>query len=108
MSVDALIIKTNFYKIIPYSNLLQISTFQSWDEAIVRNHIEDVKKIVNLFYDKKPWGLLSDRSEWQLDTPEAELLFSNTAISALNQTLTHIAIVIGDSELIRDDIVSCA
>lgn len=44
---------------------------------------------------------MSDRSSWQLSTPEAEAeaLFTETALSALNDTLSHIAVVVGESEI---------
>jgi hypothetical protein len=61
--------------------------------------IEDVKSIVNQCYQNKCWALLSDRSSWELSTPEAEERFTEKALGALNDTLTHIAIVVGESEI---------
>ncbi len=92
-------IQTDYYTIIPYDNLLVISTFDSWDEKITAKHIEDVTDITSRFYQTRNWGLLSDRSNWQLSTPEAENLFSEKAKSALPSTLTHMAICVGESEL---------
>ena len=92
-------IETQFYKIIPYSNLLHIETFFSWDETIVRRILADVAETVQKLYHGKQWGILSDRVGWELNTPGAEKLFSQIAANALNETLTHIAIVIGKSEV---------
>ena len=94
-----MIIETAFYNIKPYPNLLCIETFQAWDERTVKKHVDDVRRAVCQCYPNKPWGLLSDRSAWQLSTPEAERLFTETALSALNDNLTHIAIVAGGSQI---------
>jgi len=92
-------IQNAFYTITTYPNLLSIETFLAWDERTVQKHIDDVKSIVTQCYQNKCWALLSDRSSWQLSTPEAEELFTETALGALNDTLTHIAIVVGESEI---------
>jgi hypothetical protein len=92
-------IETPFYKITPYSNLLHIENFLSWDERIVIEILAEVESVIDLFYHDKQWALLSDRGAWELATPIAEQLFSQIAPNALNDTLTHIAIVIGKSEI---------
>ena len=92
-------IQTDFYTITPYTNLLVIKTFLSWDERVVAKHIQDVRTITSQLYRNKRWGLLSDRKEWQLSTPVAEHFFRDNAKSALPGTLSHMAICVGESEL---------
>lgn len=92
-------IRTDYYTITPYANLLVIKTFLSWDERIAAKHIEAVAGITCRFYKDKSWGLLSDRKDWQLSTPAAEYYFKKNAKSALTGTLSHMAICIGESEL---------
>ena len=92
-------IDTEFYRITPYSNLLHIENFLSWDERVVKKVLDDVAKTVQSFYQDKQWGILSDRVAWELATPEADGLFSKNVPNVFNDTLTHIAIDIGKSEI---------
>ena len=92
-------IQTDFYTITPYTNLLVIKTFLSWDERVVAKHLHDVRTITSRLYQDTTWGLLSDRKEWQLSTPAAEHFFRENAKSALTGTLSHMAICAGESEL---------
>jgi hypothetical protein len=92
-------VQTEFYTIIPYKNLLFIKTFLSWDEIVAKNCIDDVSRIVSTLYQKNPYAILADRTEWQLNTPEAEQLFTAITETVITRTLTHSAIVVGNSKV---------
>ncbi len=92
-------IQTNFYTITPYNNLLHLEMNAAWDERVAIDFRTDTAKIISEYYQYKTWGMLTDRREWELNTPEAERVFTEAAKTAITKTLTHCAIIIKDSEL---------
>ena len=92
-------VQTDYYTIIPYKNLLFIEAFLSWDDRIAKEHIKKVDEIVAKLFQNKPWGLLVDRRNWNLNTPEAEQFFSENSNSNVTKTLTHSAIIVGSSDI---------
>ncbi len=92
-------IETNFYTITPYQNLLHLEMIAAWDEKVAIGFRTDTAKIISKLYQNKSWGMLSDRRQWELNTPGAEQVFKKAAKTEITQNLTHGAIVIENSEL---------
>jgi len=92
-------IQTHFYTLTPYANLLLIQSFLSWDERVVIQHFTDLKQLILQFYMGKEWGILHDARKWELSTPAAERLANKLIRVDITGTLTHHAVVNGDSEI---------
>lgn len=90
-------IQTDFYSITTYQNLIFVTVFLSWDDQVAKSCLSDLSNIVSKLFHKKPWALLADRSEWQLNIPETEHVFSDAVNTKLTKTITHSAIVVGGS-----------
>ncbi len=92
-------IQTNYYTITPYDSLLYIKTFSSWDDRVMKQHFEDVKRLARELFENRPWGLLVDKRQWELNTPEAQNIGEEQPIKPMDKNLTHVAIVIDDSAM---------
>jgi hypothetical protein len=91
-------IQNNFYTMTAYANMLVVEAFASWDESVVRDYIEDLRKTGLTLFRDKPWAILSNRSDWYLYTPAAEALMREAA-TTITTRLTHIAVVVGKSAI---------
>jgi hypothetical protein len=95
-----MIIQTDFYTITPYKNLLFIEFFLSWDNRVAKKCIEEVCDLASKLFQNKPWAILSNRKNWQLNTPYAELFFTlESTNKEFVKSLTHSAIVTGKSNV---------
>jgi hypothetical protein len=92
-----MMIQTNFYKIKPYSNLLLIESFSSWDDRVAMDFVKDTKSIILEHYKGRAWAILHDTREWNLGTPETERILSGIANAEFTSTITHHALVTGQS-----------
>ncbi len=92
-------IQTHFYTLTPYANFLLIESFLSWDERVVIQHFTDLKSLVLQFYKGKKWGILHDGRNWEISTPAAERLANELVKVDITGTLTHHAVVNGESEI---------
>ena len=94
-------IKTNFYTLTPYSNLLYIESFLAWDERVAMDFAKDIKALALHHYQEKPWAIFSDGTHWKLPTPECLRLLTQLINAEITQTITHHAYVTGRSEIKR-------
>ncbi len=92
-------IKTDFYTLIPYSNLLSIEFFLAWDERVAMDFAKDYKTLVLHHYKEKPWAIFNDGTHWKLPTPECRRLITQLLNAETTQTITHHAYVTGRSEI---------
>ncbi len=92
-------IETNFYTITPYANLLYIETFSSWDDRVMKLHFEDVTRLARELFKGRPWAILVDKRQWELNTPEAQNIGEEHPINPVVENLSHVALVTGDSAL---------
>ena len=92
-------IKTNFYNITPYNNLLYIESFSAWDERVAKQYIADLMEVVLKLYTKAPWAVIHDSRLWDLGTPGAEYLLSKLVSTSVSGTLKHHAMIVDKSEL---------
>lgn len=92
-------IKTNFYTITAYRNLMYLESFSSWDEVVMQQAIEDMKNIAQTYYVGTQWAVLNNSENWNLHTPDAENLGKNTVRTEMRAGLTHNAVVVGKSAI---------
>jgi hypothetical protein len=92
-------IKTNFYTLIPFCDLLYLESYNSWDERVVANFAKHGKQIALQHYKGKPWAILHDGREWELGTPAIESMVVQLLNTPLTNTITHHAYVTGQSEV---------
>jgi hypothetical protein len=92
-------IKTNFYTLIPYSNLLYIESFLAWDERVAMDFAKDINNLALHHYQEKPWAIFSDGTHWKLPTPECRRVLTQRVNTEITQTITHYAYVTGHSEI---------
>ncbi len=92
-------IHTNYYSLIPYSNLLYIESFLSWDERVTMDYVKDLKTLILNNYQEKPWAILHNGIDWELPTPEGKQLLTKLINSKITNTITHHAYVTGPSEI---------
>lgn len=92
-------IHTDYYSLIPYSNLLYIKSFLSWDERVAMNYVKDLKPLILNHYQEKPWAILHNGADWELPTPEGKRLLTQLINSKITNTITHHAYVTGPSEI---------
>lgn len=91
-------IGTNFYTMTFYDNLIYSELISSWDDRVVNDFVNDIKRIGYELYKEKAWAIITDCSQWRLFTPEAEQCFIRS-LSALLTNLTHNAIVTGSRNI---------
>ncbi len=89
---------TDFYKLIPYINLLYIEAFSDWDERVTIQLLKDITSIAQKLYKETPWGILADNRKWGLHTPDSENSMRSVKLST---PLTHHAVVVGESQIKR-------
>ena len=92
-------IRTNFYNIFLYDNLLVVESFKTWDRAVAKGCLEDIIKIVTQHYPDKPYAILEDARKWELNTPDAMNFWKETFAKRYSYFPTHVAYVVGESEL---------
>jgi len=92
-------IKTNFYTLIPFDNVLYIESYESWDERVAKDFAEHLGQIALQNYKKKAWAILHDAREWKLGTPAIESMMTQFMNTPLTKTITHHAFVTGPSEV---------
>ena len=91
-------ITTEFYNLIPTTDILFLEAYLSWDERVVNDLFSDLQLLTSKFYHNRPWAILTDATKWELSTPEVVKLISNPPILEI-QTLTHHAVVTDGSGL---------
>ncbi len=69
-------IHTDYYSLIPDSNLLYIESFLSWDERVAMDYVKDLKTLILNHYQEKPWAILHNGTDWELPTPEGKRLLT--------------------------------
>ena len=92
-------IKTEFFTLIPFDNVLHIESYESWDERVVRDFAEHLKHVALRNYKGKAWAILHDGSKWKLGTPAIESMLTKFMNTPLTNTITHHAFVTGPSEI---------
>jgi hypothetical protein len=92
-------IKTDFYTLIPFDNVLYIESYESWDERVVTDFVGYVRQVALQNYKKKAWAILHDGREWKLGTPAIESMVTQFMNTPLTNTITHHAFVTGPSEV---------
>lgn len=92
-------IEKNFFKIIPYKNLLIAEFFGSWDLSVTKEYLEDALTIIRENYSNKPYAVLDDCRKWELNTPEAIEFWKETYANTDIHFPKHVAYVVGNSEL---------
>jgi hypothetical protein len=92
-------IQTNFYRLTPYVNLLNVEAFSYWDERVAKQFQKDLATIVFKLYRDTFWGILIDNRKWGLHTPDSEKFIRAWTQAKTVTPLTHQAIVVGQSEL---------
>ena len=92
-------IETNFFKIIPYENLIVSEFFGSWDMAVTKEYLEEAFTIIRQQYSHMPYAVLDDFRKWEINTPEATQFWKETFANANINLPTHVAYVVGDSRL---------
>ncbi len=92
-------IKTNYYNLTAYTNVLLIECFKSWDERVVNDGINDIMTIALKLYKDKPWAILADARKWELHTPGAEDMLFQWFNLDRKTPITHLIVVLGKSEL---------
>lgn len=92
-------IHTEFYTLTPYTNLLYVESFLSWDEKVSRQFIQDVRELVLKYYSEKAWAVLHDMRQWELGTPEIEQVIPEFLQMELTLMHTHQALVVGNSQI---------
>ena len=91
-------ITTEFYNLIATTDILFLEAYFSWDERVVNDLFSDIQLLTSKFYHNRPWAILTDATKWQLSTPQVVKMISNPPIPEI-QTVTHHAVVTGDSRL---------
>lgn len=92
-------IKTDFYTLIPFDNVLYIKSYESWDERVVTDFAGNVRQVALQYYKKKAWAIFHDGREWKLGTPAIESMVTQLMNTPLTNTITHHAFVTGPSEV---------
>ena len=94
-----MIIKTGYYTIEPYQNLLHITSYASWDERAVTEYINETISLITSLYKDKPWAALHDATNWTISTPKAEQMLAHFIAHETTGNITHHAIVTGQTAL---------
>jgi hypothetical protein len=94
-----MMIKTDFYTLTPYQNLLHIKTYFSWDERVVTEYIHDLSGLVQHHYQGKFWAVIHDATNYTLSTPRAEQMLVDFVTSKNTGSITHHALVTGPAAL---------
>ena len=92
-------IETNFYKIIPYENLIVAEFYGSWDMDVTKEYIEEAFTIIRGQYTHKHYAVLDDCTNWEINTPDATQFWKETFANTNIPLPTHVAYVVGDSGL---------
>lgn len=92
-------IETEYYRLVPYQNILYVETFNAWDEKVVLNYVSSIRSLALKHFPKDSWAMLVDRRSWGLSTPEAGKIYAALAGDSLKTSLSHAAVVTGNSEL---------
>lgn len=92
-------IENNFFKITPYENLIVAEFLGAWDMAATKDYLEEAFTIIRQYYSHKPYAVLDDCRKWEINTPESMQFWEETFANTDINLPTHVAYVVGDSEL---------
>lgn len=92
-------IETDYYRLVPYQNILHIETFNAWDEKVVVKYVSDIRSLALKHFSETQWAMFVDRRNWGLGTPEAGKMYASLAGGKFKTALSHAAVVTGSSDL---------
>jgi hypothetical protein len=88
-----------YFQIQPFENLLLIRSFGFWDGRVASAFARKAGKAISAHYQGRSWSVLHDGRTWELGTPEIEEIIPQMMMTPFTGTLTHHALVTGDSEI---------